>query len=143
MTQNVRSQVELWRVKDLEQVTQYFTQTRTGFILQFLHQGHFQSQSLKRYFTSLSLSFHNPLCILRSVNMSQIFFITCLFAGNTPGSGRLSAIFLVINAALGAGLLNFPQAFDQAGGIVTAIAVQGVSILLMTSYQLQVHHSFK
>ncbi|XP_023705826.1 putative sodium-coupled neutral amino acid transporter 7 [Cryptotermes secundus] len=40
------------------------------------------------------------------------------------GSSRLSAIFLIINAALGAGLLNFPQAFDQAGGIVTAITVQ-------------------
>jgi sodium-coupled neutral amino acid transporter 7/8 len=36
-------------------------------------------------------------------------------------------VFLIINAALGAGLLNFPQAFGQAGGIVTAVIVQAVS----------------
>ncbi|XP_021912874.1 putative sodium-coupled neutral amino acid transporter 7 [Zootermopsis nevadensis] len=42
------------------------------------------------------------------------------------GSSRLSAVFLIINAALGAGLLNFPQAFDQAGGIMTAVIVQVV-----------------
>jgi len=45
----------------------------------------------------------------------------------TAGSSRLSAVFLIINAALGAGLLNFPQAFEQAGGIVTAVIVQAVS----------------
>ena len=43
------------------------------------------------------------------------------------GSSGLAAVFLIINAALGAGLLNFPQAFDQAGGIVTAVIVQAVS----------------
>lgn len=61
-------------------------------------------------------------------------------AGNDPGSGRLSAIFLVINAALGAGLLNFPQAFDQAGGIVTAITVQGVLILWIVGALLILAH---
>ncbi|KDR22784.1 hypothetical protein L798_00623, partial [Zootermopsis nevadensis] len=44
----------------------------------------------------------------------------------SDGSSRLSAVFLIINAALGAGLLNFPQAFDQAGGIMTAVIVQVV-----------------
>lgn len=53
------------------------------------------------------------------------------FSGNAPGSGRLSAIFLVINACLGAGLLNFPQAFDQGGGIVVSIIVQAVRFLLI------------
>lgn len=43
-------------------------------------------------------------------------------------SNKLSAIFLIVNAALGAGLLNFPQAFDQAGGILVAVIVQAVSI---------------
>ncbi|KAJ4433722.1 hypothetical protein ANN_16033 [Periplaneta americana] len=57
-------------------------------------------------------------------------FIYCI-AG---GSGRLSAIFLIINAALGAGLLNFPQAFDQAGGIVTAIIVQAFYVTLTLLY---------
>nr|CAD7392817.1 unnamed protein product [Timema cristinae] len=42
------------------------------------------------------------------------------------GSNKLAVIFLIINAALGAGLLNFPQAFDQAGGIITALSVQAL-----------------
>ncbi|XP_026277621.1 putative sodium-coupled neutral amino acid transporter 7 [Frankliniella occidentalis] len=61
-------------------------------------------------------------------------------AGNSPGSGRLSAIFLVINAALGAGLLNFPQAFDQAGGILTALTVQAVLIVWIVGALLILAH---
>ena len=33
----------------------------------------------------------------------------------------------MVNAALGAGLLNFPQAYHQAGGVVIAVAIQSVS----------------
>lgn len=43
------------------------------------------------------------------------------------GSSWYAAVFLIINAALGAGLLNFPQAFDRAGGITVALSVQAVS----------------
>ena len=42
----------------------------------------------------------------------------------TVGTNTLSTIFLIINAALGAGLLNFPKAFDQAGGVEVALIVQ-------------------
>ena len=45
-----------------------------------------------------------------------------------PGSSWYAAVFIVVNAALGAGLLNFPQAFDQSGGIAVAIIIQAVSI---------------
>eukprot|EP00794_Sanderia_malayensis_P019223 gene19223-21150_t len=38
------------------------------------------------------------------------------------------AVFLVTNAAFGAGILNFPQAYMNAGGIETAVIVQCVSI---------------
>lgn len=55
-------------------------------------------------------------------------------------SNKLSAIFLIVNAALGAGLLNFPQAFDQAGGIFAAVAVQAVSIHV---YHMSTKHSNK
>ena len=34
------------------------------------------------------------------------------------------AVFLISNAALGAGLLNFPQAYMKAGGIPTALSLQ-------------------
>lgn len=38
----------------------------------------------------------------------------------------LGAIFIVVNAALGAGLLNFPAAFSMAGGVAAGIAMQMV-----------------
>ena len=37
------------------------------------------------------------------------------------------SVFLVVNAALGAGLLNFPASYHACGGIVVAITVQTVS----------------
>jgi len=49
-------------------------------------------------------------------------------AGDTSTAG---AIFLIVNAALGAGLLNFPAAFDQAGGVLAAVLVQAVLLLFI------------
>lgn len=46
-----------------------------------------------------------------------------------PTRGRTSpygAVFIVVNAALGAGLLNFPAAFYMAGGVVAGVALQMV-----------------
>ncbi len=37
------------------------------------------------------------------------------------------AVFLIVNAALGAGLLNFAKAFDNAGGILVSSLVQLVA----------------
>jgi hypothetical protein len=36
------------------------------------------------------------------------------------------AVFLIVNAALGAGLLNFSKAFDNAGGILISTIIQTV-----------------
>ncbi|CAM5150240.1 unnamed protein product [Eretmochelys imbricata] len=47
--------------------------------------------------------------------------------GQRPGAGTtsaLGAVFIVVNAALGAGLLNFPAAFSMAGGVAAGIALQ-------------------
>ena len=53
---------------------------------------------------------------------------------NTDGStSTLGAIFLIINAALGAGLLNFPKAFDTAGGVLVAVMVQAVLLVFIMS----------
>lgn len=41
----------------------------------------------------------------------------------------MSTIFLIVNASLGAGLLNFPKAFDEAGGIEVALAVQLILVI--------------
>lgn len=47
-----------------------------------------------------------------------------------PGnSSFFGAVFIVINAALGAGLLTFPFAFNSAGGVVEGISIEFVSEL--------------
>ena len=38
------------------------------------------------------------------------------------------AALLVVNSALGAGILNFPRAYAECGGIVTAIIIQMVGL---------------
>lgn len=42
-------------------------------------------------------------------------------------TSAFAGTMMIINAALGAGLLNFPSAFHEAGGVVAANAVQFVS----------------
>ena len=40
-------------------------------------------------------------------------------------------MFLIVNAALGAGLLNFPKSYDDAGGIMVAFLVQLTLLLFI------------
>lgn len=42
------------------------------------------------------------------------------------GTSSLGAVFIVVNAALGAGLLNFPAAFNMAGGVTAGVTLQMV-----------------
>ena len=51
----------------------------------------------------------------------EIKLMTKLEPGNVP---PYRAVFLIANAALGAGLLNFPEAYKKAGGLKTAITIQ-------------------
>lgn len=48
---------------------------------------------------------------------------------NTEDSrlGSCGAVFIILKTALGAGLLNFPWAFSQAGGVQAAVTVEMVS----------------
>lgn len=48
------------------------------------------------------------------------------------GAGSFGTIFLIVNATLGAGLLNFPQAFDRAGGVGTSIVAQIFFLIFIT-----------
>uniref|UniRef100_A0A3Q2XYC5 Solute carrier family 38 member 8 n=1 Tax=Hippocampus comes TaxID=109280 RepID=A0A3Q2XYC5_HIPCM len=50
-----------------------------------------------------------------------------------PRLGSLGAIVIMLKSALGAGLLNFPWAFERAGGIHNAIAVELVSLVFLVS----------
>lgn len=49
------------------------------------------------------------------------------------GSSVLGTIILIINATLGAGVLNFPQAFDKAGGIVASVIIQLGFLVFITA----------
>ncbi|XP_075045522.1 sodium-coupled neutral amino acid transporter 7 [Mixophyes fleayi] len=51
----------------------------------------------------------------------------------TGGTSSIGAVFIVVNAALGAGLLNFPAAFSAAGGVTAGIVLQLVLLLFIIS----------
>lgn len=57
----------------------------------------------------------------------------CIQQGGRKGSSWFASVFLVVNAALGAGLLNFPQAYQQAGGVVTAILIQAIFLVFIVT----------
>ncbi|CAL8351176.1 unnamed protein product [Merluccius merluccius] len=50
-----------------------------------------------------------------------------------PRLGSFGAVFIMLKSALGAGLLNFPWAFQKAGGVNTAISVEMVSLVFLIS----------
>uniref|UniRef100_A0A671ML25 Putative sodium-coupled neutral amino acid transporter 8 n=1 Tax=Sinocyclocheilus anshuiensis TaxID=1608454 RepID=A0A671ML25_9TELE len=52
---------------------------------------------------------------------------------DVPRLGSFGAIFIMLKSALGAGLLNFPWAFEKAGGVNTAISVEMVSLVFLIS----------
>lgn len=52
----------------------------------------------------------------------------CTSATNAGISWQVAA-FLLVNCALGAGILNYPQAYDKVGGILIATVFQLVSVL--------------
>lgn len=49
------------------------------------------------------------------------------------GAGTWGTIFLIVNTTLGAGLLNFPQAFDKAGGVGTSVITQLAFLVFITA----------
>ena len=50
---------------------------------------------------------------------------------NPDGTSNMFAVFLIVNATLGSGLLNFPKTFDDAGGIVAASIVQIILLVFV------------
>lgn len=53
-----------------------------------------------------------------------------------PRLGSMGAIFIMLKSALGAGLLNFPWAFERAGGIRSAVTVELVGIYFITEIRI-------
>jgi sodium-coupled neutral amino acid transporter 7/8 len=50
---------------------------------------------------------------------------------NRGGISWYFAVFLIVNAALGAGLLNYGKSFDQAGGILISSVIQIVLVIII------------
>ncbi|TDH17121.1 hypothetical protein EPR50_G00005020 [Perca flavescens] len=50
-----------------------------------------------------------------------------------PRLGSFGAVFIMLKSALGAGLLNFPWAFQKSGGVTTAVSVELVSLVFLIS----------
>lgn len=49
------------------------------------------------------------------------------------GTSTMAAVFIVVNAALGAGLLNFPAAFNMAGGVTAGLVMQMFMLVFIIS----------
>ncbi|KAI9528404.1 hypothetical protein NQZ68_020229 [Dissostichus eleginoides] len=49
------------------------------------------------------------------------------------GVSSWAAVFIVVNAALGAGLLNFPAAFNMAGGVTAGVMLQMFMLIFIIS----------
>uniref|UniRef100_A0A674F308 Sodium-coupled neutral amino acid transporter 7 n=1 Tax=Salmo trutta TaxID=8032 RepID=A0A674F308_SALTR len=49
------------------------------------------------------------------------------------GVSATAAVFIVVNAALGAGLLNFPAAFNVAGGVIAGVVLQMFMLIFIIS----------
>ncbi|XP_053905425.1 putative sodium-coupled neutral amino acid transporter 8 [Malaclemys terrapin pileata] len=51
----------------------------------------------------------------------------------SPNLSAAGAVFIMLKSSLGAGLLNFPWAFNKAGGITTAVLVELGSLIFLIS----------
>lgn len=51
----------------------------------------------------------------------------------SSGVSSVGAVFIVVNAALGAGLLNFPAAFSMAGGVTAGVMLQMFMLIFIIS----------
>lgn len=54
---------------------------------------------------------------------------TDLTPRNVVGTSWVASVFIVINAALGAGFLAFPKAYDRTGGVAIALLMQSVMLV--------------
>uniref|UniRef100_A0A3B3ZEC3 Amino acid transporter transmembrane domain-containing protein n=1 Tax=Periophthalmus magnuspinnatus TaxID=409849 RepID=A0A3B3ZEC3_9GOBI len=82
----------------------------------------------------------------RCLNVEEQWFYSrllprsiCLFSrsashSDQPRLGSFGAVFIMLKSALGAGLLNFPWAFEKAGGVTTVSLVFLISGLVILGY---------
>lgn len=56
------------------------------------------------------------------------------------GTSWFASVFMIVNAALGAGLLHFPQAYHNAGGVLIAILIQALFVVFVVIALLVLAH---
>ncbi|XP_033847083.1 sodium-coupled neutral amino acid transporter 7 [Periophthalmus magnuspinnatus] len=69
--------------------------------------------------------------LLQSPSVDSVPYIETERRGG--GVSSIGAVFIVVNAALGAGLLNFPAAFSMAGGITAGVMLQMFMLIFIIS----------
>jgi hypothetical protein len=82
---------------------------------------HFAGNNHKIQNSCTSLNDHS------SSTNSTMNDVQVIEANDEPGLPIPRAVFVVTNAALGAGMLAFPEAYEKTGGVPQALAVQAVS----------------
>ena len=73
-------------------------------------------------------------------NAEQIYTASYIVAAKPKGS-PVGAVFIIVNAAIGAGLLSFPQAFVFAGGVLPGLLLEICLALLMAVTLVVVAHA--
>ena len=75
---------------------------------------------------SLAASSSDSTRSIPNDSQEQLVASTTELESISADTGSLAAIFLIVNAALGAGLLNVPYVFDEAGGFWISLGLQMV-----------------
>jgi len=65
-----------------------------------------------------------------------VIVIEMVHALTFAGTSWYASVFLVVNAGLGAGLLNFPAEYHECGGIVVAVSIQAVRFVFLHTFYL-------
>ena len=63
------------------------------------------------------------------------------FSPESSGISWYFAVFLIVNAALGAGLLNFAKAFDSAGGILYSSIIHLILLIIVVGAMYMLSYS--
>ena len=86
----------------------------------------------------LLASYHNGHASNEPLSSNGLDTKRNLGAFRSEGLPIWRAVFLMVNAAVGAGILNFPQAFAKCGGVINGIVIQLVGHLFTPQPNLNV-----
>jgi len=86
-----------------------------------------------RYAASPNPSLHTSGYASSTITLPAVAPAPAEAEAGEKGTSWFVSVFLVANAALGAGLLNFPHAVHAAGGVLSALSVSVVLILFACS----------